>query len=151
MQPPPVSPDGPTGRRAVAARRFVTDTVVRKRGPTVLLIDDDSSVRESIGRVLVAAALQVVAARGVKDALDHLGRNTPDLIITDLCMVPLSGLDLIIFLENHHPTLPVFIVTALPMPLVGEARRKASAVFQKPLDFDVLLAAIRRQLSVPVS
>jgi DNA-binding NtrC family response regulator len=127
----------------------MADVIERKSKPTVLVVDDDSSVRQSICRVLAAEPLQVVAARDVKDALDHIERNTPDLVITDLHMGTLSGWDLIIHLEDRYPRLPIFVITALPLQYAGKATRNLPVVFQKPLDLDRLLAAIRRQLGAP--
>lgn len=121
-------------------------TVNGKGKPTVLLVDDDFSVCKSVCRVLSAEALQVVTANGVKDALNHIFRNTPNLVLTDLCMAPLTGWDFIFHLKNNYPTLPIFVVTALSRRAAGGVDGIATAFFQKPLDFDALLAAIRLQL-----
>lgn len=118
-----------------------------RSGPTVLLVDDDSSVRNSVCRVLTAEGLQVVPARGVKDALDYLALKTPDLVITDLCMALLSGWDLIAHLGDHYPALPIVVITALPPKSAGGANEAVDAFFQKPLDMDALLAAIQRELN----
>ena len=118
-----------------------------KSGPTVLLVDDDSSVRDSVCRVLASEGLQVVPARGVKDALDYLALKTPDLVITDLRMALLSGWDLIAHLRDHYHSLPIVVITALPAESAGGASETADAFFQKPLDLDALLAAIQRALN----
>ena len=117
-----------------------------KSGPTVLLVDDDSSVRNSVCRVLTSEGLQVVPARGVKDALDYLALKTPDFVITYLCMALLSGWDLIAHLRDHYHSLPIVVITALPPQSAGGANEAAAAFFQKPLDLDALLAAIQREL-----
>ena len=114
--------------------------------PTVLLIDDDPSVRASVCRVLGAEAMQVIAARGVKDALEYIFRYVPDLVVTDMCMAPLSGWDLIAYLKDQYPALPVFVISALPLPFAGDGMERIGAYFQKPLDLDQLVAAIRRQI-----
>jgi len=117
-----------------------------KPAPTVLLIDDDPSVRASVCRVLGAEAMQVIAARGVKDALEYIFRYVPDLVVTDMCMAPLSGWDLIAYLKDQYPALPVFVISALPPPFAGDEMEKIGAYFQKPLDLDQLVAAIRCQI-----
>ena len=119
-----------------------------KPAPTVLLIDDDPSVRDSVCRVLDAEAMQVVAARGVKDALEHIFLHVPDLVVTDMCMAPLSGWDLIAYLKDQYPKLPVFVITALPLPFAGEGMEEIAAYFQKPLDLEALIAAVRRQVEL---
>lgn len=106
-------------------------------------------MRNSVGRVLTVEGLRVVLARDVKDALDYLVLNTPDLVITDLCMVLHSGWDLILVLRDRYPALPIVVITALPARSAVGAKRVASAFFQKPLDLDALLAAIRRELGWP--
>jgi two-component system response regulator PrrA len=113
----------------------------------VLLVDDDAAVRKSIGRALTTEGLRVVQARGVKDALDYLSLIRPDLVITDLCMALLSGWDLIAYLRDHFPALPIVVITALPAESAGGANEAAAAFFQKPLDLDTLLAAIQRELN----
>jgi DNA-binding NtrC family response regulator len=124
--------------------------VTPKSEPAVLLVDDDSSVRKGISRVLIAEGLQVVTARCVKDALECISREIPDLVITDLCMAPLSGWDLMVHLNSRYPALPVFVVTALPpAQSAGGADHVADAFFQKPLNLEALLAAIRTQFGMP--
>jgi DNA-binding NtrC family response regulator len=145
MGPPFLLPSASANNTSTSASPFGPDGS-QKSKPTVLVVDDDSSVRHSIGRVLTTEALHVVMARGVKDALDHILRNPPDLVMTDLCMVPLSGWDLIMHLKNSFPALPIFVISALPLESAGKAGRAAAEFFQKPLDLDLLLVAIRRHL-----
>ena len=112
--------------------------------PTVLLVDNDSAVRESLGRVLAAERLTVVTAAGGKDALESMQSHLPDLVITDLLMVPLTGWDLMLHVQGRHPGLPVFVITALPPKAAGGAERMATHFFQKPVDIDALVMAIHR-------
>lgn len=112
----------------------------------VLLIDDDRAVREGLGRVLAAEAYEVVTAASGKDALESLEVRTPDLIIMDLRMAPLTGWDLLLHVRGHRPEVPIFVVTAVPAKSAGEAERMATRFFQKPVDIDTLLTAIRGQL-----
>jgi len=114
--------------------------------PTILLIDDDYAVRESLRRVLAAEAFEVVTAKGGKDALESLQEHIPDLIIMDLCMAPLTGWDLMVHLRERHPTVPIFVVTAVPPKSAGGADRMATRFFQKPVDISALITAIRSLL-----
>jgi two-component system, OmpR family, response regulator MprA len=117
--------------------------------PTILLIDDDRAVRESLARVLTAEAFEVVLAASGKDALEILPVRRPDLIIMDLRMAPLTGWDLMLHLRRRRPEVPIFVVTAVPAKSAGGADRLATRFFQKPVDIDALLMAIRRHLSGP--
>jgi DNA-binding response OmpR family regulator len=113
-----------------------------------LVVDDDSAIRESLARALVAELLEVVVARGVKDALEQISRNPPDLVVTDLGMAPLSGWDLIFHLGGRYPATPVIVLSARP-PSRGERLDAVAAYFQKPVEISALLQAIRRQIGRP--
>jgi DNA-binding response OmpR family regulator len=114
--------------------------------PTILLIDDDHAVRESLGRVLAAEAFEIVTAAGGKDALESMQARKPDLIIMDLRMAPLTGWDLLLHVRGRHPAMPIFVVTAVPAKSAGGADRMATRFFQKPVDIDALIMAIRGHL-----
>ena len=139
---------GPKGQRNAATLKSGAVAAARKPEPTVLLVDDDTSVRHSVCRVLASEGIQVCSARGVKDALDQIFIAAPDLVITDLGMAPLTGWDLIAFLTERYPALPLFVITAHPVHFAGEAKCAATAFFEKPLDLDALLTAIRCQLAL---
>ncbi len=122
-------------------------SVVRPPGhATILLVDDDSAVRESLHRVLALEGWQVVSAASGEEALEHLATHQPDLLITDLCMAEVSGWDLLFHENLHRPALPIFVITALPVPAARDADHFASEFFQKPLDLEALVAAIHRRL-----
>jgi two-component system response regulator MprA len=108
------------------------------------LVDDDPAVLESLRRVLATEGWQVITAASGEDALKSLAERQPDLMITDLCMIGVNGWDLLFHEKLQRPNLPIFVITALPTTSVGGADRFATDFFQKPLDLDVMVAAIRR-------
>ena len=114
--------------------------------PVILLVDDDPSVLKSLGRVLATEGWQVVTAANGEEALARLAEREPDLMITDLRMGDVSGWDLLFHENMQRPNLPIFVITALPPPAVGGADHFAAEFFQKPLDLDTLVTAIRRRL-----
>jgi two-component system response regulator GlrR len=121
-----------------------------KAGPPtdsiILLVDDDPSVLKSLGRVLATEGWRVVTAANGEEALERLAEQKPDLMITDLRMGDVSGWDLLFHENMQRPNLPIFVITALPSPAVGGADHFAAEFFQKPLDLDTLVTAIRRRL-----
>jgi two-component system, NtrC family, response regulator GlrR len=129
-------------------------TVTKAVPPTdtiILLVDDDPSVLTSLGRVLATEGWKVVTAANGEEALERLAEHQPDLMITDLRMGDVSGWDLLFHENMQRPNLPIFVITALPPPAVGGADHFAAEFFQKPLDIDALVAAIRRRLgAVPL-
>ena len=130
------------GRKAPTARRANG----RLNHATILLVDDDRAVRESLGRVLAAEGWRVVSAASGAEALECLSKQAPDLMITDLRMADVSGWDLLFHENIQRPNLPIFVITALPPPEVAGANYFAAEFFAKPLDLDALVAAIRRHL-----
>ncbi|MGD1029808.1 MAG: response regulator [Opitutaceae bacterium] len=112
----------------------------------ILLIDDDPAVLESLRRVLATGEWDVVTARNGDEALDRLCEQEVDLIITDLRMAGITGWDILFHEALQHPSLPIFVISALSINAVGGADKFATEFFQKPLDMETLLAAVRRHL-----
>lgn len=128
---------------------------VATKGGTVLVADDDQAFRSLVCKVLKFDGYQVAEARNGAELLERLadpfGRGAsalPDLIITDICMPGLSGLEAIAALE-HADCLPRFIVVSA---YGSEARRQqaralgAVAVFDKPVNMGSLRREVSRQL-----
>lgn len=101
---------------------------------------------ESLRRVLVTEGWQVITAADGEEALTRLAEQQPDLMITDLSMIGVNGWDLLFHERLQRPNLPIFVITALPLTSVGGADRFATDFFQKPLDLDLMVAAIRQRL-----
>jgi len=116
---------------------------------TILLVDDDPAVRESLRRVLEAQHWQVRTAATGEAGLEALQAEEPDLLITDLCLAAVNGWDLLFHESLQRPHLPIFVITALPLHEAGGAEKFATNFFVKPLDLEALLAAIRHQLERP--
>jgi DNA-binding NtrC family response regulator len=114
---------------------------------TILLVDDDPAVRESLCRVLAIEGWNIVTAGSGEEALERLREHEPDLMITDLCMTPVSGWDLLFHENIQRPRLPIFVITALSLQATNGAAKFATEFFQKPLDLDVLIAAVRCYLA----
>ena len=112
----------------------------------ILLIDDDPSVCEALGRVLSMEGWSVMTAQSGEQALQVLEKGEPDLMITDLCMAKINGWDLLFHEKLQRPRLPIFVITALPRNATQGADSFATEFFQKPLDLDALIVAIRRHL-----
>ena len=117
--------------------------------PTILLVDDDLGVLISLARVLLIESWQVITATNGEEALERLNERQPDLMITDLNMGEISGWDLLFHENMQRPTLPIFVITALPPSAIGGADYFATQFFQKPLNLEVLVTAIRRSLGIP--
>ena len=73
----------------------------------ILVVDDDDLVRDAVGEMLAAVGHPVLKLRDGQQALQALRRRAPDLVITDIRMPGLTGVDLCIAARNLYPDLPV--------------------------------------------
>jgi CheY-like chemotaxis protein len=115
--------------------------------PSVLLVDDDADGREVIAQYLTRAGYRVQPAPNGRSALMSLVADVPDVVILDLMMPEMNGVEFLRVIRNYlrWATLPVIVVTAYPTsPQLEEARKLGVRnVFTKS-DFKLpdLLAAV---------
>jgi two-component system response regulator HydG len=114
----------------------------------VLVVDDEASARSGLEKLLRQEGYEVQAAADGPRAIAICGERTPDLVITDLKMPDMDGLELLRKLRESHEHLPVIVVTAFGdvSSAVGAMRVGADDYLTKPVDFDALLIAIERAL-----
>ena len=105
---------------------------------TVLVVDDDRSTRALLGILLEKDGYHIINAEDGVEALAAFERHIPDIIITDIHMPRLNGLDLIRSVRSSGgstATTPIIALTADTEDMVGEARRAgANIVGRKPTD-----------------
>lgn len=82
--------------------------------PSVLLVDDAPDMLELLRRSVQAMGLVAYTAANVVDAIDLMGQGAVDLVITDLNMPGVGGIQLVRYIAKHHPTIPVLVVTGYP-------------------------------------
>jgi EAL domain-containing protein (putative c-di-GMP-specific phosphodiesterase class I) len=84
-------------------------------GECVLVIDDDAGLRTAHSRILTAAGFHVETCETAEEAAARLRRGERFLVIvTDLCMPGMDGIDLLALVREHDAELPVVIVTGRP-------------------------------------
>jgi two-component system OmpR family response regulator len=113
----------------------------------ILLVDDDPSVRRSLGRLLRAHRYDVLEADSMAQALEILSKTRPTLMVVDMVMPGNSTLDAVRDLkaDPHTATLPIIALTASP-PSAPRDRALFAAVMAKPTDAGVLLDVIATTL-----
>lgn len=111
----------------------------------VLVVDDEPSVRYALDLILRRDGHSVAAADGGKSALALLASRKFDVVVADIRMPDMSGLELLNTVRAQWPTTPVIIITAHATLDTGMAALKAGAFefIVKPFDADELLACIR--------
>ncbi|HYW30019.1 MAG TPA: sigma-54 dependent transcriptional regulator [Gemmatimonas sp.] len=115
----------------------------------LLLVDDDAAVRASLGDALRGAGFLVETAASAVAALGMMQRVDPDVVLTDVRMDDLSGLDLLRELRARAPDVSVVLMTAFDdMSTVVEAMKHGAAEFLvKPLDINELQRTLERVTS----
>ena len=125
------------------------------REPThvILVVDDDPGQRSLLRSFLQGQGLTVTVAASAREALDMLDASTPDMLISDVRMPGMTGLELLEQVAERYPGLPVLLVTAYAdiRDAVGAMRSGAVDYLEKPIDLDELLAAVRRGLALAAS
>jgi DNA-binding NtrC family response regulator len=116
--------------------------------PRVLIIDDESGIVETLEILLRGEGYQVSTALGGKAGLEKLEEDRPDLVISDIRMPGVSGLEILQGAQELDRELPVILMTAqaslqTAMRAVNEG---AFYYIQKPFSNDELLAICRRAL-----
>jgi response regulator RpfG family c-di-GMP phosphodiesterase len=114
--------------------------------PRVLIVDDEESIRFSLRVFLEAEGYIVKLAAHAEDALEVLGAESFDVLITDIFMPGLSGVELLSQLQQTHPHLPVLLITGDPsvQTAVDALRSGATDYLSKPIDRAGLLKAVRQ-------
>jgi DNA-binding NtrC family response regulator len=114
----------------------------------VLVVDDESSARSGLEKLLRQEGFAVSTARDGLEALDVASLSPPDVVVTDLKMPNMDGVALLVKLREQYPDLPVVVVTAFGdvASAVGAMRAGAEDYLTKPVDFDALTLAIERAI-----
>jgi CheY-like chemotaxis protein len=120
--------------------------------PTVLVVDDDDDNRELLARRLEREGFQVARAAGGHEGLARVAQGGVDLVLLDVMMPELSGLEVLAALRRDHSAahLPVIMVTAKGESddVVEALGLGANDYVTKPVDFAVAVARVRAQLRV---
>ncbi len=127
-----------------------TLAAVEERKARIMIVDNDSSQRRLLTTRLVAANYDVESAESATAALDACARRRPNLVISDLRMTPMSGLDLLKELKSRWPDVSVIILTAHgTIPEAVQATQYGAFGFLvKPVEKCELLGQVGRAIAV---
>jgi CheY-like chemotaxis protein len=117
----------------------------------VLVVDDDPVVGKSFNRVLTSKGYAVITAHNAAEALEQMRTSDVDLLITDIRMPGMSGLELAEAVKAHKPWTPVMIVTGYGTE-ADEARARAAGVtsFQhKPMSPEMIEGCTAEAIAAP--
>ncbi|NMG76401.1 sigma-54-dependent transcriptional regulator [Aromatoleum diolicum] len=119
----------------------------------ILVVEDDAALRDAVCLTLEMGGHRVTGVDGGPSALIEIGRQAFNLVVSDLRMQPMDGLQLLGEIRSRLPQLPVLLMTAY-----GEVDKAVSAMrggacdfLMKPFEPEVLLEHVRRYAAQPPS
>jgi two-component system, OmpR family, response regulator len=110
--------------------------------PRILVIDDNAAIRELLRIVLEGEGYEVIEAADGAEGLQQYQAAPTDLVITDLQMPGMDGLELLMALQRMVPT-PVLMAISGDRDALTQARKFTPHTFAKPLPLEQVLAAVR--------
>ena len=96
----------------------------------MLIVEDDSQLREAIVDTLQLQKIQTFEASSAEDAIVFLKKQSVDMILSDISMGNLSGFDLLNHVKSQYPAIPVVLMTAF-----GEVEKAVQAIQQGAMDY----------------
>jgi DNA-binding NtrC family response regulator len=114
--------------------------------PSVLVVDDESGILDTLRILLRNEGFEVATAQGGKAGLEQIRAGTHDLILSDVRMPQVSGLDILNAAREQDPMTPVILMTAQAslQSAISAVNSGAFYYIQKPFSNDELVAILRR-------
>lgn len=115
----------------------------------ILIIDDDPAVRSLFGQFLDGEGYSTALAADGREALELLQTRRPDVIITDIMMPEMDGLEVIQNIRKNYAEIPVVAISGgmkgVPINFLPHAKKMgALCVFEKPVSLANLLQTVRK-------
>lgn len=120
--------------------------------PLILIVEDDADNRQLLGSLLRKQGYGVVEAENGKDAVTEAARHNPDLVLMDLAMPEMDGVEAVRRI-HQIPELAETPILAITGFAIGDVKADAlsagcSEVLEKPIDIEILVKKIKRNLSL---
>ena len=118
--------------------------------PLALIIDDEPDIRELLEITLSRMDIDCIPSENLHDAYDLLKNNKFDICLTDMRLPDGNGLELVSFIQENNPQLPVAVITAHGnMESAIQALKSGAFDFlSKPVDLDVLRLLVKTALRI---
>ena len=120
--------------------------MTQRSAPTVLIIDDEAGILETLRILLKNEGFAPITALGGKAGLDALETSSPDIVLSDIRMPTISGIEVLAAVKARDPQLPVVLMTAQAsmQSAIQAVNEGAFYYIQKPFRNDELVAILRR-------
>jgi two-component system response regulator HydG len=112
----------------------------------VLVVDDEVATRSGLEKLLQLEGFSTEAASDGRGALEIAAVRPPDLVVTDINMPVMDGVELLGRLRSARPGIPIIATSAFSSALGRAMNAGADEALMKPIDFDFLTSSIVRLL-----
>jgi two-component system response regulator FixJ len=122
--------------------------MMANRSQTICVVDDEESIRKAITRTLKELDVEISSFGSGRECLTFLSKRRCDLLITDIKMPGIDGIELLKCVKDLIPWLPVLMVTGFgDVPLAVKALKMGASDFiEKPLERHSFLASVKKLL-----
>jgi DNA-binding response OmpR family regulator len=110
---------------------------------TILVVDDERSISGLLEALLTMEGYQVVTASNGREALEHLGRRTVHLVLSDVMMPVMRGDELCSAMRAHadYRTIPIILMSAVGQSIV-RTECSFALLINKPFNIETVLSAV---------
>jgi len=117
--------------------------------PSILIVDDEPSILQSLGGLLADEGFEVLTASNGYEALKQIEQESPDLVLLDIWMPGLDGIDTLQEIKKNNPYIQVIIITGHGTieTAVRATKMGAYDLIEKPLSIDKIIVAINNALN----
>ncbi len=117
--------------------------------PAVLIVDDESTIIDSLEGILSDDGFEVIHAYNGYEALKKIDSHSPDIVLLDIWMPGMDGIDTLREIKKNHPSLPVVMITGHGSieSAVDATKSGAFDFLEKPLSIDKVMVTINNALN----
>ncbi|HYW96496.1 MAG TPA: response regulator [Bacteroidales bacterium] len=115
---------------------------------TILVVEDDEASREFLSEVIGSLGYKLITAKNGREGIDHFKKYGADLILLDIRLPDINGIEVLERLKEHSPEIPVIAQTAFAMQQEREEflSRGFDGYISKPVKPEALASAILKFL-----
>ncbi|MFP4474069.1 MAG: sigma-54-dependent transcriptional regulator [Desulfatibacillaceae bacterium] len=117
--------------------------------PTILIVDDETSILQSLGGILQDEGFDTIGVENGYEALKALAEHSPELVLLDIWMPGMDGIDTLKEIRSEHPTVPVVMITGHGTieTAVKAIKLGAYDFIEKPLSIEKVVVTINNALN----
>lgn len=121
---------------------------VQRSDIRILVVDDEASIRRTLEGIFHDEGFETLVAQDGKEALALIRSERPSLVLLDIWMPGMDGIETLEKIKASHPDLPVIMISghATIATAIGATRLGAADFIEKPLDLNATLDSVKRAL-----